>query len=298
MEAATTTAAPQVPDFGAPWFMFPSLERQLEERGVKGEDAELIRAFARDGYLVLEDLGREDIDSLVSRAVDDCAPLHEGGKYNRVQEAWTVSEAVRELATLPRVLELLRTLYALRPIPFQTLNFLHGSQQLTHPDTYHFHSFPKHHMCGVWIALEDVDEGNGPLHYYPGSHRLPDYDAFGPDEGGMMLEAVGQAILDNRFERRQAHLKRGQALVWAANLLHGGDPVTDLGRTRLSQVTHYYFEGCSYFTPVLTDFRAGRIHWREVREVGSGDLVQRGSGRRSRIPVMRRRPPTYVRYEI
>ena len=31
-------------------------------------------------------------------------------------------------------------------------------------------------MCGVWIALEDVDEDNGPLEYYPGSHRLPYFD--------------------------------------------------------------------------------------------------------------------------
>jgi ectoine hydroxylase-related dioxygenase (phytanoyl-CoA dioxygenase family) len=29
-------------------------------------------------------------------------------------------------------------------------------------------------MCGVWIALEDVDERNGPLVYLPGSHKLPE----------------------------------------------------------------------------------------------------------------------------
>lgn len=28
-------------------------------------------------------------------------------------------------------------------------------------------------MCGVWIAFEDADAGNGALHYVPGSHRLP-----------------------------------------------------------------------------------------------------------------------------
>ena len=28
-------------------------------------------------------------------------------------------------------------------------------------------------MCGVWIALEDVDPDEGPLSYYPGSPRLP-----------------------------------------------------------------------------------------------------------------------------
>ena len=31
-------------------------------------------------------------------------------------------------------------------------------------------------MCGVWMALEDVHEDNGPLHYYPKSHKLPFYE--------------------------------------------------------------------------------------------------------------------------
>ena len=44
--------------------------------------------------------------------------------------------------------------------------------------------------------------------------------------------------------------KKGQALIWDANLLHGGAPQTDRSLTRHSQVTHYFFEGCSYFTPL------------------------------------------------
>ena len=35
-------------------------------------------------------------------------------------------------------------------------------------------------------------------------------------------------------------MKRGQALIWAANLLHGGDPIGDPQSTRYSQVTHHY----------------------------------------------------------
>ena len=25
----------------------------------------------------------------------------------------------------------------------------------------------------MWVALEDIDEGSGPVFYLPGSHRLP-----------------------------------------------------------------------------------------------------------------------------
>jgi hypothetical protein len=40
--------------------------------------------------------------------------------------------------------------------------------------------------------------------------------------------------------RAEIHLRRGLAVVWAANLLHGGSPIHDPTRTRGSQVTHYY----------------------------------------------------------
>lgn len=72
-------------------------------------------------------------------------------------------------------------LYGRAAIPFQTLNFPVGTQQLTHSDTIHFHSFPQRFMAGVWVALEDITLENGPLHYYPGSHRLPVLDP--PDVG-------------------------------------------------------------------------------------------------------------------
>ena len=47
-------------------------------------------------------------------------------------------------------------------------------------------------MCGVWVALEDITEDNGPLHYYPGSHRLPDYDAFCPHREKEMHDFIEQ----------------------------------------------------------------------------------------------------------
>ena len=52
------------------------------------------------------------------------------------------------------------------------------------------------------------------------------------------------------MEKAQAILKKGQALIWSANLLHGGGEHRDKTRTRHSQVTHYYFEGCQYYMPL------------------------------------------------
>jgi hypothetical protein len=272
--AGATTAAARTPYFGGPWFMSPFFESELEQRGLDEETEAMVRTFAERGYLVIDDLG-VDFDSLCDRAIADLAPVHQDGGevFNRIQDAWTESEAVRSFATAPRVLSLLQTLYGRRPIPFQTLNFLRGSQQQTHSDSFHFHSFPKHFMCGVWIALEDLTENNGPLHYYPGSHLLPDYEAFGPDRGDEFVSFIARVIEEYGLEREQATLKRGQALVWSANLLHGGDPVKEIASTRLSQVTHYFFDGCSYMSPVDSDMKRGRIAFRRIVDVGTGEAI-------------------------
>jgi hypothetical protein len=308
------TAAPpaieQIPYFGGPWFMSPFFERELAGRGLDAETEAMVRSYSERGYLIVEDLGVDDFDALADRAIADLAPLHEGGAYNRVQDAWTASDAVREIATLPRILKLLDDLYGRRPIPFQTLNFLRGSQQLTHSDSFHFHSFPKHFMCGVWVALEDLTESNGPLHYYPGSHRLPDYDFLCPDRGDEFVQFIQDLIPAYGLEREQAHVKKGQALIWSANLLHGGDPVTDPESTRLSQVTHYFFDDCSYYTPVRSDIQRGKIYFREIVDVGTGETVplETSNGKvkaplRSRLTNLRLRllgrgQRGYVRHEI
>ncbi|GAC1370579.1 MAG: hypothetical protein NVSMB30_09370 [Hymenobacter sp.] len=58
---------------------------------------------------------------------------------------------------------------------FQSINFLTGSEQRTHSDSIHMSTFPLGGLAAAWVALEDITPGNGPLHYYPGSHRLPYY---------------------------------------------------------------------------------------------------------------------------
>lgn len=293
--ATASTSSTQIPELVGPWFLSPFFERMLEERRLDSEQEELVRSYAKRGYVILDDLGIEDFDAHADRIYADVEPLHEGGTYNRIMDAWTVSSAVRALATSPRILETLELLYGRRPIPFQTLNFWRGSQQSTHSDSYHFHSRPKHFMCGVWVALEDVDEANGPVHYYPGSHRLPDYDSFGPGNEQRVHEFVGELIPTYGLEKKSAHLKRGQGLVWSANLLHGGDPVIDEGRTRMSQVTHYYFDDCAYYTPMRSDPVRGKVYFRQIVDVGTGRLQPLSADGRRIRPSLKSRAATWRR---
>jgi hypothetical protein len=93
---------------------------------------------------------------------------------------------------------------------------------------------------------------------------------------GLQPGAESYALYEDRIERivaesgiqpEKALLKRGQALVWSSNILHGGSKILDRTRTRLSQVTHYYFPGCIYYTPLLSDPENQRWMLRQVKDI-------------------------------
>ena len=84
-------------------------------------------------------------------------------------------------------------------------------------------------MCGIWVAFEDIDMENGPLIYDPGSNQLPEYtmaDTKAPkasSEHDSIYEQFIQGVIKH-FKLRPAYgmIKKGEALIWSSNLLHGG----------------------------------------------------------------------------
>lgn len=220
-------------------------------------DAGQIAQYHHDGYMIFDPMLPE---SVVDGAVRDLMAhpdmvkgLHHG---SRVFNGWKLSRAVRSIALSSRVNRLLKQLYGREPRPFQTLNFPIGTEQKVHSDIIHFNSDPETYMCGVWVALEDIDMQNGPLVYYPGSHKLPVVrmehvaPGPGPEHYPAYEKHIADLVKERALEPHYAILKKGQCLIWAANLLHGGSVHRDKGRTRHSQVTHYYFEGCQYYSPL------------------------------------------------
>lgn len=136
-------------------------------------------------------------------------------------------------------------------------------------------------MAGVWVAFEDIDDDNGPLVYYPGSHALPvftnEHVGINPNTKGNpnghyhFYEKAWEALVEALdLKPFYFHAKKGQALIWAANLLHGGAAQKDMKRTRYSQVTHYFFENCSYYTPLSSVPFLGPIHFRQVVDISTG----------------------------
>jgi ectoine hydroxylase-related dioxygenase (phytanoyl-CoA dioxygenase family) len=253
------------------------------------DGAALGESFEREGYVVIDS---EISETVLDGAVADLDGeyVQEGGAESlrrrlarriarrpkvtasyrdeiRVQDAWLGSRNVRAIALAPAVIAVLSELYGRRPLPFQTLNFRVGTQQAPHSDTIHFNSKPPGFMCGVWVALEDTDPDNGPLVYFPGSHKLREVTPqtvgapLGPQGYAAYEEYIRNTIEQEGLVPQYGLLRRGQALIWAANLLHGGATQRDLQRTRLSQVTHYFFEDCRYWTPMASD--ESHTEWRE-----------------------------------
>jgi len=132
---------------------------------------------------------------------------------------------------------------------FQCLTFTHGSQQSMHQDgAYVVVSEPLQFLAS-WIALEDVTPGSGELMYFSGSNHLDDF--LFPDDSkswnpGKHGKAIHYEFLESIVARSKAAglpyetflPKKGDALIWTADLVHGGTENTN-GRTRRSLVTHY-----------------------------------------------------------
>ena len=287
--AAFKNPLPGVPSVESPFFekIFAALDPPLtaDERGI-AED------LHRHGYAVFDfpDADFSERAESIKRSLYGRFDWQQWLKHGyhvedglRIQDAWTFDENVKKIATNQAVLRLLSRLYGRRAWPFQTLNFPVGTQQHYHTDSVHFSSIPERFMCGVWVALEDIDIDSGPLVYYPGSHRWPIYVNEHISACGNAIQASFEPLWERLVELHDTkpvcfRAKKGQALIWAANLLHGGSRQKDPFMTRWSQVTHYYFDSCVYYTPLLSHPFAGRIHYRDMIDISTNARMPNKNG--------------------
>ncbi len=167
----------------------------------------------------------------------------------------------------------LQELFSGPALAFQSLHFEVGSTQTVHQDTaYVVVEDQPLQLAASWIALEDVQPGSGELVYFAGGHRLPDFPYGGGDSKHFNFNRDGNdahvahlnylASESSRqgYERRSFLPKKGDVLIWHADLPHGGGEITKPGVTRRSLVTHYCPAGLSpHYVQFLTPENQAKV---------------------------------------
>ena len=217
--------------------------------------------WSENGYAILENFyTSEEIDSFNSE-VDALVKSKQAtwkNNGNKIMFAIHKSPLLHSAGSNKKLISILNLLLGKKVDLFQSINFLKGSQQRSHSDSVHMTTFPYGNLIAVWVALEDITPDCGPLHYYPGSHKLPytfneAYDNVGSkyklgDKHYSAYEDVIEDVIKNNGFQKEVFLpKKGDILIWHANVLHGGEKMTNPDSSRKSMVFHYYTDDAVCF---------------------------------------------------
>jgi hypothetical protein len=213
--------------------------------------------FVEHGFMVLPEFFNSEEVARLNTEVDklletDEVDFNYTGK--KIMESFKHSEMInKDYFRNPRLLELLDFVMGKKIVPFHTINFIQGSEQKAHSDSIHMTTEPEGYLVATWTALEATHENNGPLFYYPDSHRLPyitcqDYDSgnnrwlIGNNSYKKYEDKIAEMIAEKNLKKEYFYAEPGDLFIWHANLLHGGDPIKQEGLTRKSMVAHYFCE--------------------------------------------------------
>lgn len=253
--------------------------RLLRNHGPRAED---IKRFEKDGFIVLERCfskatmrrARSFVDELWATRETSRSPLTidaflgtadpRSGRQRfsevpddarefvyKLNDAYLEHEFIRDLALAPRITSTVTRLIGESPCICNSLIFERGSQQNLHVDTYYMPPPAGNTLIATSICLEDVHPEAGPVQYVPRSHTLPPYR--NPDGGRHIRSAIDQVEADMQMEMKLAQHsevaepflgRAGDVLIWHEELVHGGSPIIDMARTRMSLVTHYWGHQC------------------------------------------------------
>ncbi len=218
--------------------------------------AQLIQ-WLDNGFLILKGFyNKEDVRKINGEVDRLLAEQKTDFNYTgrKIMDAYRISPLINDYFRNPRMIKLLNFIMGQTIHPFQTINFIEGTEQKAHSDFIHMTSEPKGYLIASWTALEDTNEGNGPLFYYPGSHKLPyilsnDFESgnsrwkLGYNSYKRYEDRIADFIEEHQLKKEYFFAESGDVLLWHANLLHGGSPIMQKGSTRKSMVSHYFCEG-------------------------------------------------------
>jgi phytanoyl-CoA hydroxylase len=239
---------------------------------INQDEEYLLRQWIANGYVILE--GAVD-QTLCSELARELATIFERGSDTalyqepesppgiaktvspglppermRLLDLYGVSGLAADVLTAPAITNFLRSIFDDAPLCFQGLTFEQGSGQGLHQDTAYVVIDKPLELAAAWVALEDVQEGSGELMYVNGSHRLPDWNfggnskhwdptLHGQDSHTDWTKWLIRKSEELGLEKKIFRPKKGDVLIWSADLVHGGSPVGNRNLSRRSMVGHY-----------------------------------------------------------
>lgn len=246
------------------------VRKEIIKKKIDKDIANLLLDFCQDGYVIIPEAVSKD---LCDQVIEDTQKIINKQMPSRIITGFINGQRIEKLLDKNedleirecKILDLHRTsiatekiifsdiikrffcaLFEEEPLSFASLTFKYGSQQPLHRDTAFVKVDSPMNFAAVWVALEDVAEGSGELMYVPKSHRFKE-DLFngsskwfikdspqGKDYGEYLkLEAKKY-----KQEIKYFNPKKGDALIWSNDLVHGGAPRLSPDKTRWSVVSH------------------------------------------------------------
>ena len=242
-----------------PWLDQPEAKELLnlneDYQQLSPELQQKVIQWIDEGYMILEGFFNKTQVEEINQEVDQLLARKAVGFHpsGRIMFAYRQSQLMQEVVNNKEIIQLLSFLLGKRVHPFQSINFIKGSEQKPHSDSIHMTTYPLGYLAAIWIALESISEENGGLIYYPGSHKLPyilndDFDhggnswRLGNNANQRYEEKIQEVIDQNGLKPKVFRANPGDLLIWHANLIHGGLPIQKEGSTRKSMVVHYFTE--------------------------------------------------------
>jgi ectoine hydroxylase-related dioxygenase (phytanoyl-CoA dioxygenase family) len=241
------------------------LARKLRDGEIGQALAEPLARYISSGYAVFKQAVAHDVIDAYLDFFEQAwsAPprgiyAHSGGEvhplsrelYHRVAKVSDLHyyfDRAPELIFAPAIRSFLEAIYERSPVVFQTMSMRKGSEEPLHIDTGPLTLTEPMSLTASWIALEDVRPGAGALQFVPGSHQLPEVlnngtsKAHNGDYGAYhkVLQATLEKCAAGNLPTEHFMAKKGDVLIWAADLMHGGAPIENTELTRQSLVCHY-----------------------------------------------------------
>lgn len=211
-----------------------------------------------DNMNKLEKDGYEIIPSFLSNSlIDECInELYIKNKfYNKVVDGWKNIDIIGKIAFYKNIY---RDLYEHKMVPIKTFNYYKSLSQDLHVEQILLCSEneEKNTFGLLWIAFEDITMENGPLIFYPGSHKFPFYNMqdldLKPNKYEDYCEKIKQIIQKSNIKPEYGLIKKGDALLLHPNLIYGELEQTYTKLTRKSMLIYYFSKFSKFWIPLIS----------------------------------------------